>query len=153
MNEILDPSMVMTDLAILGRVALAGLLAGLVGWERETMGKSAGFRTHMLVGIASAMFVSLAEVILLMHQEDSSIIRMDPIRAVEAVATGIGFLGAGMIFLSRSGSEIKGLTTAASVWATGALGIAVGLGHYVLAVGATILLIIVLRILVRLDVR
>lgn len=152
MNEFFDPATVTTDLTALGRVLIAALLSGLIGWERETMGKSAGFRTHILVGVASAMFVILAEIIMLEHRGDSALTRMDPIRAVEAVATGIGFLGAGMIFLSQSRSEVKGLTTAASIWATGALGITVGLGHYLLALGATLLLAIVLRVLVRLDV-
>jgi putative Mg2+ transporter-C (MgtC) family protein len=67
------------------------------------------------------------------------------------VAIGIGFLGSGVIFVSRNEDRVHGLTTAASIWATAAIGIAAGLEHYVLAVGATILLLFVLRVLVRLD--
>ncbi|MGH7579410.1 MAG: MgtC/SapB family protein, partial [Gemmatimonadales bacterium] len=75
----------------------------------------------------------------------------DPIRAIQAVAIGIGFLGSGVIFVSRHEDRVQGLTTAASIWATAAIGIAAGLAHYVLAVGATALLLIVLHVLVRFD--
>jgi putative Mg2+ transporter-C (MgtC) family protein len=74
-----------------------------------------------------------------------------PARAVQAVAIGIGFLGSGVIFLSRNEDQVKGLTTAASIWATAAIGIAAGLAHYVLAVGATLMLLFVLRVLARFD--
>ena len=78
--------------------------------------------------------------------------RADPIRAIQAVALGVGFLGGGMIVSRREGRDVSGLTTAASIWATAAIGIAAGLAHYALAMGATILLLFVLRVLVRFDV-
>jgi len=77
--------------------------------------------------------------------------RSDPVRAVQAVAMGIGFLGGGMIFVNRNNDRVLGLTTAASIWATAAMGIAAGLAHYRLAVGVTVLLGIVLHLLARFD--
>ena len=72
-------------------------------------------------------------------------LRSDPIRVIQAVSIGIGFLGSGVIFVSKSGDSVRGLTTAASIWATAAIGIAAGLQHYVLAIGATLLLMLVLK--------
>jgi len=141
------------DLVFLVRLAAAGALAALLGWERESSGKSAGLRTLMLVGIGSALFVELAETLTTVYGAAGAGIRADPVRAVEAVATGIGFLGAGVIFLGRGGDRIHGLTTAASIWVTAAIGLACGLGRYVLAAGATALLWIVLRILAHFEER
>jgi putative Mg2+ transporter-C (MgtC) family protein len=78
-------------------------------------------------------------------------LRADPIRVIQAVSIGIGFLGSGVIFLSKSGDTVRGLTTAASIWATAAIGIATGLQHYVLAVGSTVLLLAVLRGMARFE--
>lgn len=78
-------------------------------------------------------------------------LRLDPIHTLSAVATGIGFLGAGVIFQACRGERVQGLTTAASVWATAAVGIAAGIRRYVLAVGATLLLLGVLRVLALLE--
>ena len=77
--------------------------------------------------------------------------RFDPIRVIQAVAVGVGFLGSGVIFVTKSGETIRGLTTAASIWATAAVGIAAGLEHYVLAIGATLLMLVVLRGLERFE--
>jgi putative Mg2+ transporter-C (MgtC) family protein len=139
------------QLSYLLRIAVAGVLAGLLGYERERAGKPAGFRTHMLVGIAAALYTSLA---MLAYEASAASggARADPIRAIQAVALGVGFLGGGMIVTRREGHDVAGLTTAASIWATAAIGIAAGLGQYILAVGATVLLLIVLRVLVRFDV-
>jgi putative Mg2+ transporter-C (MgtC) family protein len=131
------------ELAYLLRILVAAALAALLGFERERARKPAGLRTHMLVGIAAALYTSLAEL--------SAGPNADPIRAIQAVALGVGFLGGGMIVTGRGGEEVKGLTTAASIWATAAIGIAAGFGHYLLAVGATVLLLVVLRVLVRFD--
>lgn len=151
LSELFDPSILGTDLSALVRLLIAAALAGVIGWERETVGKSAGFRTHMLVGIASAMFIIMAELVAVEFQGNADIVRLDPVRAIAAVATGIGFLGGGTIFLARGEDRVQGLTTAASIWATSAVGITVGLGHLLLATGATLLLVIVLRVMVRLD--
>ena len=140
------------ELALLVRLLVAGALAAVLGWEREQAHKSAGLRTHMLVGIASALYTVLAELAVAQHEGDPGGFRADPIRVVQAVAIGIGFLGSGVIFVSKSGESVLGLTTAGSIWATAAIGIATGLGYYVLAVGATVLLLLVLRGMARFEV-
>ena len=134
------------DFVILGRLVVAGLLAGVLGWEREQAGKSAGLRTHMLVGIAAALYTGLAEV----ASVELGAGRSDPVRAIQAVAMGIGFLGGGIIFVNRN-DRVQGLTTAASIWATAAMGIAAGLAHFRLAAGVTVLLAVVLHVLERFD--
>ncbi len=134
------------DFVILGRLVVAALLAGVLGWERERAGKSAGLRTHMLVGIAAALYTGLAEV----ASVELGAGRSDPVRAIQAVAMGIGFLGGGIIFVNRN-ERVQGLTTAASIWATAAMGIAAGLAHFRLAAGVTVLLAVVLHVLERFD--
>jgi putative Mg2+ transporter-C (MgtC) family protein len=130
---------------------VAAVLAAMLGWERESARKAAGLRTHMLVGIAAALYTAIAELAVSDIPPNSEGFQADPIRAVQAVAIGIGFLGSGVIFVSRHENRVQGLTTAASVWATAAIGIAAGLGLYRLALGATLLLLFVLRVLVRFD--
>jgi putative Mg2+ transporter-C (MgtC) family protein len=139
------------ELALLIRLLVAGALAGVLGWEREAARKSAGLRTHMLVGIASALFTVLAELSVREYPAHDEGLRADPIRVIQAVAIGIGFLGSGVIFVSKSGESVLGLTTAGSIWATAAIGISAGLGYYILAVGATLLLFVVLRAMARFD--
>ena len=136
------------ELLLLVRLVAAGALGSVLGWEREQARKPAGLRTHMLVAIASALFTVLAG---LVAQEASGNQRGDPVRAIQAIAMGIGFLGGGVIFVARRQNEVHGLTTAASIWATAAVGIAVGLAHYLLAAGATLILVIVLRVVARLE--
>ena len=140
-----------SELQLLLRLLVAAILAGVLGWERESARKSAGLRTHMLVGIASALYTAIAELAVSEIPPNSEGFQADPIRAIQAVAIGIGFLGSGVIFVSRHEDRVHGLTTAASVWATAAIGIATGLQHYVLAVGATLLLLFVLHALARFD--
>jgi putative Mg2+ transporter-C (MgtC) family protein len=139
------------ELQLLVRLLVAAALAGLLGWERERARKSAGFRTHMLVGIAAALYTTVGELAVATLPANSNL-TPDPIRAVQAVAIGIGFLGSGVIFVSRNRDRVQGLTTAASIWATAAVGLAAGLEHYILAVGGTFLLLFVLRGLARFDV-
>ena len=144
--------MVLTsELNFLVRLVVAGALAAFLGWERESARKSAGLRTHMLVGIASALFTVLAELAVQDYPGNEGGLRADPIRVIQAVAIGVGFLGSGVIFVSKSGESVQGLTTAGSIWATAAIGIAAGRGYYILAVGATVLLLIVLRGMSRFD--
>jgi putative Mg2+ transporter-C (MgtC) family protein len=139
------------ELAILGRLLVAAALAAVLGWERERARKSAGLRTHMLVGIAAALYTGLAELAVGDYSAQGDGFRSDPIRAIQAVAVGIGFLGAGVIFVAPSGDRVSGLTTAASIWATAAVGIAAGLAHFVLATGATVMLAMVLWLVARLE--
>ena len=126
------------------RAVVAIGLSGILGWERESAGKSAGVRTHMLVGLGSTLFVVLGELFIARfgHQE---LMRFDPIRIVEAVVTGISFLGAGTIFVSKGDERVQGLTTAASILVTAAVGMMVGLRYYVLAAGITLLVFTVLH--------
>ena len=136
---------------ILFRLVIAGVLTGLIGMNRERTGKDAGLRTHMLVGMGSALFVSFNDLFILDTQPmappgppGNFRLQIDPLSIVEAVVTGISFLGAGTIFVSGRHGRVKGLTTAASIWVTAAVGIAVGLDHFIVAVGSTMLIYLTL---------
>lgn len=142
-----------TDLSIFLRLLIVILLAGTLGWERETSGKAAGLRTHILVGVGSVLFVVLGEAFVEKFRVYDPSMRFDPIRIVEAIVTGISFLGAGIIFVAREKGTVKGLTTAASIWATSAVGMAVGLERYFLAAGSTVIIFIVLRFLSFLEIK
>lgn len=131
------------DLFWAGRTVLAGTLAALIGIEREQAGKAAGVRTLMLVGIASCIFASVGEIV----SGNVDDVRFDPLRAVAAVATGIGFLGAGIIFVSPGRQRVRGLTTAASIWAVSAIAVTVAFRHYVFAIVMTAILYVVLHFL------
>jgi putative Mg2+ transporter-C (MgtC) family protein len=139
------------ELVLLMRLIVAGALSAILGWERESAHKPAGLRTHMLVGVASTLYTVLAGLAVSQFPGEGGGLRSDPIRVIQAVSIGIGFLGSGVIFVAKDGDSVRGLTTAASIWATAAIGITVGLQHYVLAVGATALLLIVLRGMSRLE--
>jgi len=142
------------DWSILLKLFLAALLSGVLGWEREAFGKQAGLRTHILVGMSAAMFVGLGGAVMSYFGRGVDDMRYDPIRVIEATVAAISFLGAGTIFVSRDrGETVKGLTTAAALWATAGVGLAVGLGRHVLATGATALIFVVLHLLGRLERR
>jgi putative Mg2+ transporter-C (MgtC) family protein len=139
------------DLGFLLRLLVAAVLSGAVGWERERAGKLAGLRTHIVVGVASALYVCVSQVAAVGLRGPPGSIRVEPLQAIQAIAVGIGFLGAGVI---REGSGERGgtgLTTAATIWGTAALGIAAALEHYVLAVGAAALFLVVLHGLERFE--
>jgi putative Mg2+ transporter-C (MgtC) family protein len=139
------------EFLFLVRLLLAGALAAILGWEREAAHKPAGLRTHVLVGVASALFTVLTALAVADYSGPQAGLRTDPTRVIQAVAIGIGFLGSGVIFEDRNHERVLGLTTAASIWATAAIGIAAGLGHYVLAVGSTVILLLVLRGMARFE--
>lgn len=124
----------------------AFVLGGAIGWEREWRHKPAGLRTHMLValGAAAATVVTL-ELYHELVREGEAGPRADPLRIVEGVIGGIGFLGAGAIL--REGGSVRGLTTAGTVWLAGAVGLACGSGRYAVAVGATFLGLLALTVL------
>lgn len=131
---------------------LGAVLAGaLIGAEREYRASPAGLRTHILVSLSSALLM-LAAVHQLHWLSDTphDIVRIDPVRMAHGILTGIGFLCGGVIF--REGLTVRGLTTAASLWTTSALGILFGVGFYALAIGAAIATLIVLAA-VRLSER
>jgi putative Mg2+ transporter-C (MgtC) family protein len=134
------------------RLLLATLLGAVLGWEREARDKPAGLRTHMLVSIGSATFTLLgfetaAE--LSEHAGESGHEGVDPTRIIQGIVGGLGFLGAGSIIKARGSEDVSGLTTAASVWYTGALGVACGMGAYVLALISAVLGMLVLSVLGR----
>jgi putative Mg2+ transporter-C (MgtC) family protein len=120
------------EIVILGRVLLALLLGGLIGMERTLHGRAAGFRTHALVCLASALLM-MAAVYQGRWMSTNAVgaITTDPTRIAQGIMTGIGFLGAGVIF--KEGLTVRGLTTAASIWITAAIGIQVGIGFYFVA--------------------
>lgn len=141
------------QLWLLLRVGGAVLLGGLIGTEREIAHKPAGLRTHMLVAGAAALIVGLGTV-LTSHFETvggSQSLRTDPIRLLEALVTGVSFLGAGTIIRSRGGDMVRGLTTAASLLFTAVVGAAVALEQYVLALGSSLLLLLTLRVMVLVE--
>lgn len=127
---------------ILIRLLLAAVLGGVLGYEREQQGKAAGIRTHMLVAMGSALFV-------LVPQQGGMAVA-DLSRVIQGIVTGIGFLGAGAIIKHRSEADVQGLTTAAGVWMTAAIGIACGLGRESTALLSTLLALIVLAVVPRL---
>lgn len=112
---------------LIGRVLLAALLGGLVGFEREFRDQPAGFRTHILVSLGAALF-TMAGAYGVSSFVGAGGVSFDPTRIAAQVVTGIGFLGAGAIL--RYGVTVRGLTTAAALWVTAAIGVAVGLGYY-----------------------
>lgn len=132
---------------ILAYIAVAMLLGAIIGLEREFKDKPAGLRTHMLVAGAAALLVSLGDVVTgHFHVElGGQVVQADPIRIMEAVITGISFLGAGTIIRSRAGDQVEGLTTAASLLIAAAVGICVALSQIILALGVTVLVLITLR--------
>ena len=142
------------QLEIVGEVALAMLLGGVIGFEREVADKPAGFRTQMLVAGAACLLVGLGDAMLLRFlAEGKSNVTGDPIRIVEAIVAGVAFLGAGTIFRKDASEQVQGLTTAASILLCAAIGISIALRQFVLAIGATILALIVLRGLTGIEKR
>jgi putative Mg2+ transporter-C (MgtC) family protein len=128
------------------RLLLATLLSGLVGFEREIHGRAAGLRTHILVGLGSCLIMLVS---LHMHEMYKGLRVADPGRIAAQVVSGIGFLGAGTILRFRA--SIVGLTTAASIWAIAGIGLAVGIGLYYQAVITTLIIIVVLFLLSRIE--
>jgi putative Mg2+ transporter-C (MgtC) family protein len=124
------------------RLVIAALLGGLLGYEREQRGKAAGLRTHMLVALGAALFVLVPQ--------QSGMSNEDMSRVIQGVITGMGFLGAGAILKMTSEETIKGLTTAAGLWVTAAIGIAVGLGREASAVLSALLVVIILHLVPKL---
>ena len=124
-----------SDLELLGRLLLAAVLGGAIGAERELNDQAAGLRTHMLLTIGACLFT-------LVSAYGFGAGPRDPSRLAAQIVTGIGFLGGGAIV--RHGLTVKGLTTAASIWATASVGVAVGAGQYLLGVGGALLVSVTL---------
>ncbi|MBI3322528.1 MAG: MgtC/SapB family protein [Candidatus Omnitrophica bacterium] len=130
-----------SDKEVIFRLLMSVLLSGLVGLEREAKGRAAGFRTHILVCMGSTL-IMLTGIYMADHYRGAGV-EMDPSRLAAQVVSGIGFLGAGTIIQFRD--SVRGLTTAASVWAAGGLGLAVGAGFYIGAAAATLITLVVLH--------
>lgn len=137
--------MQITNVEIAVRLILALVLGGLIGLERESMGRPAGFRTHILVSVGSALIMIMSAYAF----ADSMLGSYDPNRIAAQVVSGIGFLGAGTIM--REGANVRGLTTAASLWTVAGIGLAVGSGSYFAAVVATLLVVLTLVVLNQLE--
>lgn len=133
-------SLVVDELYYLTRVALAAVLAGVIGLERERAAQDAGLRTIMLVGTGSAIFTVLS----IFAFQGVDVVN-DPARVAAQIVVGIGFLGAGALI--RQGERVKNLTTAASIWVAAAIGMACGTGWFVFAIGATLITLAILAFL------
>lgn len=125
-------------------VIIACILAGTIGYEREVHKKPAGFRTHMIVGGSSALLVGLAGASIRIYRpEFGDILDVDPIRIIQAIIIGISFIGAGTILKSRDEKDVSFLTTSATILFSSGLGICVALHQYILAVGVTLLVVLI----------
>ena len=139
------------ELDITVKLLLAALAGGLVGLEREKHGRPAGLRTNLLVAVGSCVMMIISEAFYLKYGifDAQSTLRLDPSRVAAQIVTGIGFLGAGVIL--KEGASVRGLTTAASLWAVSGLGMAFGMGFFSLGAIATALVLASLTFLKKLD--
>ena len=128
---------------IVSRVLCAAVLGGIIGWEREAKGRAAGLRTHMLVSVGAALFV-LAP--LLSDIEGEAVTRV-----MQGIVSGIGFLGAGAILRRDRGGRVEGLTTAAGIWMTAAIGMAAGMGQEMVALITTLVALVVFAVLPKFE--
>ena len=136
----------MTDAVILQRLLLITGIAGAIGYERERHGRAAGFRTHILVGVGSCLIMMTGIYLMEVYAGQ---VAFDPTRMASQVVSGIGFLGAGTILRFRA--SVRGLTTAASLWAVGGVGLAVGAGFVKGAVLTGLIVLLVLWLFTRLE--
>ncbi|HBF39353.1 MAG TPA: methyltransferase [Firmicutes bacterium] len=127
---------------ILLRILLASIFGAAIGFERTSKRKEAGIRTHFLVGLGSALIMIVSKYAFYDVLHTHSIV-LDPSRIAAQVVSGIGFIGAGMIIFQRQ--TVRGLTTAAGLWATAGIGLAIGAGMYWIGFSATILVLICLE--------
>ena len=134
------------DLAL--RIVLSGILGAVIGYERQARHKAAGLRTHMLVSMGSCLIMILSYKIYYMVEGHTN---ADPARLAAQVVSGIGFLGAGSIM--KDGLNVRGLTTAASLWVVSAVGLTVGAGFYEGAIFVTVMILVVLGILTKIEYR
>jgi putative Mg2+ transporter-C (MgtC) family protein len=140
-----------TTAEVVLRVVVAALLGGVIGFEREYSDQPAGFRTHILVSVGSALFTLAGAfgVEAFIEGDEIATVRFDPTRVAAQIVTGIGFLGAGAIV--RHGINVRGLTTAASLWVTAAIGMAAGFGYWEGAVAAAVVTVVSLFALKRVE--
>lgn len=129
------------EIEFLIRIFCAALLGGLIGLEREYRAKEAGFRTHFLVALGSAVFM-IVSAYGFSDALTNDLQRWDLSRVAAQVVSGIGFIGAGTIIFRKSENMVSGLTTAAGLWVTAAIGLACGGGMYILAIGSTVMVLL-----------
>jgi putative Mg2+ transporter-C (MgtC) family protein len=130
-----------------GLLLLSTLLGGAIGLERELHGKPAGLRTHIFISLAATLFMLLGQSLVAQFAgmaSSSGEVAADPTRIMHAVVVGISFIGAGTIIRPVDDGRVAGLTTAASIWLVAAVGIGVAIGQWVLAIGVTLIALIVL---------
>lgn len=136
-----------TDLShfirIIFRIMLAAILGGLLGYDRELKGRTAGLRTHMLVSLGAALFV-------LIPQQAGATVE-DLTNVMHGLAAGVGFLGAGSIIMGSRQEETMGMTTAASIWLTAAIGVSSGMGREVTAILSTLLALVILSFIPKVE--
>ncbi len=136
---------------VFGKLFIAAILGGFIGWEREKRGRPAGLRTHLLLCVGVTLMMLVSEHIFVNYQvyKSDSVLRIDPARIAAQVVTGVGFLGAGTIMRFRA--SVRGLTTAASLWIVSGIGLAVGSGFILPAVFTTIIAITTLIFLPKVE--
>ena len=127
------------------RIVAAGVIGAVIGYEREIRGKGAGIRTHVLVALGAALFMIISQ------YGFSEAIRFDAARVAAGVVGGLGFLGGGIIM--KTNNHVSGLTTAAGIWVTGAIGMAVGCGLYEMAILCCLLVLLILEALSYYTIR
>lgn len=127
------------------RLGLAVLLGAMIGYEREQRDSAAGLRTHMLVALGTTLFV--------MVPQQSGFSDADLSRVIQGVIAGVGFLGAGAVIKRAQSGEVYGLTTAAGIWATAAISVAVGTGREATAIVSALLVVVILDLLLRIEKR
>jgi len=141
LSEFSDLSNVTQITKVVLRLITASILGGLLGYEREMKGKSAGIRTHMLVALGSAIFIIVPQQAGVSPEEVS--------RVLQGLIAGVGFLGAGAIMIGQQKENETGLTTAASIWITAAIGVTVGMGFEATAVLSTLMTLAMLALVPR----
>lgn len=140
------PNYILVQFGYIGRVVLAGLCGALIGYERKNRLKEAGIRTHFIVALSSALVIIISKYGFY-DIVGTPGIGLDPARLAAQVVSGVGFLGAGLIFIRNQ--SINGLTTAAGIWATAGTGLAIGCGLYLLGIVSSILIVIAQIVLHR----
>lgn len=131
------------------RLTAAAVLAAVIGLEREIAGKPAGLRTHILIAIAAATFMLVSLDLAAMEFDSDEVKRVDPLRLIEATTAGVAFLAAGVIF--TSGGTVQNITTGASMWLAGAIGLCCGAGQMPLAAMAAGIVLVVLFVLRQIE--
>jgi putative Mg2+ transporter-C (MgtC) family protein len=136
---------------IILKLSLGTLLGGIIGFERQTHGRPAGFRTQLLVCVACVLLMIISEGYYAGGAETPGQFRIDPTRIAAGAMTGVGFLGAGVIL--KTGASVQGLTTAACVWIVSAIGLAIGAGQYAAGIGGFIITFVSLWLLRILETK